>query len=239
MAQAEKSEDATSICYLVRHGQRLDAVSRSDPWFKKNPHRYPLDPPLTERGSDMAKESAKAFVEAHPMIKSELKCVYASPLHRAFMTAYEFAKALDLPLVIIPGLACTEAQKVYGPIVKKPDGTMALAEKIKLRHGEIENVFLTLEEIKAYCPEVEVSLNEELMGGRALSNFEDILYELSSDSNPILVVAHREGIYHACDQLQKEKKKAYYCQTVRIDLDPSKKKLLDLNIEFKGLPNMW
>merc|ERR1719336_3465163 len=85
---------------------------------------------------------------------------------------------------------------------------MALKQKIQLRHGEIENVFLTLKEIEACCPEVEVSLDEELLGGRALSNFEDILYELSSDSNPILVVAHREGIYHACDQLQKEKKKS-------------------------------
>lgn len=237
MAQAEKSEEITSTCYLVRHGQRLDAVSKSDPWFKKNPHRYPLDPPLTERGSDMAKESANAFVEAHSNMK--LKCVYASPLHRAFMTAYEFAKKLDLPLVIIPGLACTEAVKVFGPIIKKPDGTMALKNKVPLRHGEIENVFLTLKEIEACCPEVEVSLDEELLGGRALSNFEDILYKLSSDSNPILVVAHREGIYHVCDQLHKEKKKAHYCQTVRIDLDPSNEKLLDVKIEFKGLSNFW
>jgi len=237
MAQAEKSEELTSTCYLVRHGQRLDAVSKSDLWFKRNPHRYPLDPPLTKRGSDMAKESAKAFVSAHPKI--ELKCVYSSPLHRAFMTAYEFAKALKLPLRIIPGLACTEAQKVFGPIIKKPDGTMALKNKVRTRNGMIENVFLSLQEIKACCLEVEVSLDDTLMGGRALSNFEDILYSLSSDSTPILVVAHREGIYHAYDQLERKAKKAFYCQTVRIDLDTPNKKIVDMEIEFKGLPNLW
>merc|ERR1719495_203895 len=108
---AHSENVASSQCFLVRHGQRLDAVDKGNVWFRKNPHRYPLDPPLTKRGSDMAKVSAKAFVQNNPKIK--LKCVYSSPLHRAFMTAYEFAKALELPLVLVPGLACAEACKVW------------------------------------------------------------------------------------------------------------------------------
>ena len=96
--------------------------------FRENPHRYPLDPPLTKRGSKMAKISANEFKKNHGDVS--LSCVFTSPLHRAFMTAYEFAKTLDLPLVIVPGLACAAACQQFGPIITKSDGTMALKKKV-------------------------------------------------------------------------------------------------------------
>merc|ERR1719376_1052914 len=78
----------------------------------------------------MANISANKFKKNHDDVT--LSCVYTSPLHRAFMTAYEFAKILELPLVIVPGLACAEACKQFGPIITKSDGTMALKKKIRL-----------------------------------------------------------------------------------------------------------
>jgi len=229
MAEESKS---TSTCYLVRHGQRLDAVDTFEDWFRENPHRYPLDPPLTKRGSKMANISANKFKKNHDVT---LSCVYTSPLHRAFMTAYEFAKILELPLIIVPGLACAAACKQFGPIITKSDGTMALKKKIYGRKGLIENVFLTLEEVQAMCPDVEVSMRTDLMGGRALEEFEKVIYALAKESNPILVVAHREGIYHFFDELNREIQKALYCQTVRLDLDVQNGKPLDVEIDYKGL----
>jgi len=229
---AEES-NLKSVCFLVRHGQRLDAVAKSDDWFRENPHRYPLDPPLTKRGSKMAKISANEFKKNHGDVS--LSCVFTSPLHRAFMTAYEFAKTLDLPLVIVPGLACAAACQQFGPIITKSDGTMALKKKVYCRKGLIENVFLTLEEVQAMCPEVEVSIRTDLMGGQRLEEFEKTIFALARESDPILVVAHREGIYHFFDELGEEVQKALYCQTIKLDLDVQKGKPLDAKIDYKGL----
>merc|ERR1719499_1015836 len=172
----------------------------------------------------MANISANKFKKNHGDVT--LSCVYTSPLHRAFMTAYEFAKILELPLVIVPGLACAQACQTHGPIITKSDGTMALKKKVYSRKGLIENVFLTLEEVQAMCPDVEVSMRIDLMGGQRLEEFEKVIYALAkeSNSNSILVVAHREGIYHFFDMLDREIQKALYCQTVRLDLDVENQK---------------
>merc|ERR550534_21351 len=135
----------------------------------------------------MANISANKFKKNHDDVT--LSCVYTSPLHRAFMTAYEFAKILELPLVIVPGLACAQACQTHGPIITKSDGTMALKKKVYRRKGLIENVFFTLEEVQAMCPDVEVSMRTDLMGGQLLEEFEKVIYALAKESNPILVVA--------------------------------------------------
>ena len=75
--------------------------------------RYPLDPPLTEKGSEQAKRSADHFLK-EVGLDHGLTHIFVSPLHRTLKTSLEFAKKLNLPLVVVVGLAeCTAACR-YG-----------------------------------------------------------------------------------------------------------------------------
>merc|ERR1719483_699592 len=100
----------------------------------------------------MANISANKFKKNHDVT---LSCVYTSPLHRAFMTAYEFAKILELPLIIVPGLACAEACKQFGPIITKSDGTMALKKKIKALYCQTVRLDLDVQNGKPLDVEID------------------------------------------------------------------------------------
>ena len=64
-----------------------------------------MDPPLTERGSEQARLAALNFNQQFPDGSHNLLFIFTSPLHRAFKTALEFAKVLNLPLVVVAGLS--------------------------------------------------------------------------------------------------------------------------------------
>lgn len=229
------------VCFLVRHGERLDEVRGtrwSDKWFQENPHRYPLDPPLTKNGQGMAKQAANTFLENHnhDLEILGLTCIYSSPLHRTLLTAYEFAKALKLPIIIVPGLACTAAAMRYGPIIEKPGGTLALKQRV----GQGENVFLTCEEMRELCPQVNISIRKDLLGGIYLHDFENVVLKLAEESKgrAFMCVGHREGIRHFQGYFDKHWR-AHYCHTCRIFLDLNEEnKVSKIEPEYSGTPRM-
>jgi len=244
-ARGENTWGSQKTCFIVRHGERLDEVSKTDKWFKKNLHRYPLDPPLTQRGSAMAQESAKAFLKTHKieLENLDLKCIYTTPLHRTIKTAYEFAKILKLPIVLVPGLLCTEAMRSYGPICIQKDGLMTMTKPVIYPgYPKTPNVLMTLEEIQEIVPDVKISMRKDLMGGVDIKDYEDVIFKLASECEgpAFLVVNHREGIRHFQGYFS-ESWRPKYCQTVKLVLNTINKGVISIEKEYEGTPrkNGW
>jgi len=198
-------------CWLVRHGQRLDEVPNAgeEPWFRvyeNRVKRYPLDAPLTEKGSRQAKASATKFLEQFSG-EHGLERIFVSPLHRTLKTALEFAKALDLPLVVVPGLAACTAACQGGPIVEDKFGNLTLPSA--------GNVFLTKAEMRELCDGVDLTFHDSnLRYGQTL--------ELLVKQNPrSMCVTHREGIrpLAACNP-----KEVGYCHITEADFEVDSKK---------------
>jgi len=175
------------VCWLVRHGERADSDSikeefKESEWLRSNPHRYPLDVPLTEVGREQARRAARIFLQKHP--EHDLDIIYASPLHRALCTAVEFAKILQLPLCIVPGLAvCSWWCETRGPIIESAkSGNWILA------NCEFNNVFLTRSEIVELCEDLEVSFHD------SNHDYMETMNILVPNNPRCMCVLHREGI---------------------------------------------
>lgn len=171
------------VCFLVRHGQRLDELRgwRNSEWFQDRfnlERRYPLDPPLTETGSKQAQSAANIFLEN--VENHQLTCIFTSPLHRTLKTALEFAKILNLPLIIVPGLASCTAACRSGPIRKDPEGNLSLPSR--------GNIFLTKQEMRDLCEGVELTFHDSNL------NFNETLDLLIQENTNCICVTHREGI---------------------------------------------
>ncbi|MEL6408065.1 MAG: histidine phosphatase family protein [Chloroflexota bacterium] len=81
--------------YLVRHGERLDAVDKK--WYEaENGNKH--DSPLSEKGHEQAQKLAQR------LIQEPIDLIFSSPYHRALQTAHPVAEALDLPLYVEPGI---------------------------------------------------------------------------------------------------------------------------------------
>lgn len=80
--------------WLVRHGERQDLVDESWAESTDRPH----DPPLTERGSDQASQTAKVVAQC------DFDRVFTSPFLRSVATAHEIAERSGLPLHVEAGL---------------------------------------------------------------------------------------------------------------------------------------
>lgn len=182
-----QNDGNSHVCWLVRHGERADADNRmkefkKSEWLQNNPHRYPLDVPLTEVGREQARRSARTFLQKHP--EHDLDIIYASPLHRALCTAVEFAKILELPLCIVPGLAvCSWWCETRGPIVENSNG-----EWILQNDTEYHNVFLTRDEIVELCEDLEVSFHDSNV------DYMETMNILIPNNPRCMCVLHREGI---------------------------------------------
>jgi hypothetical protein len=157
---------------LVRHSERIDEVDL-DAWFqivashkgRRNRHEYDHhnDPILTERGHGIAaaagctlhkaisrvvesgdsahsKSIENSFLDDLKSLKKTgaipIRCLYASRLRRAIETAHRIALELKVPIFVSSGLAMT---------------AKAVEEKTG---GNFQ--FHTLEEIRAFCPGVDV-----------------------------------------------------------------------------------
>lgn len=204
------NENSLHHCWLVRHGQRLDELpnAREQPWFQDNENRqrYPLDPPLTEKGSEQANSSAATFLEKVGPDHG-LTCIFVSPLHRTLKTSLEFAKKLNLPLVVVVGLAeCTAACR-SGPIVENEEGDWILPSR--------NNIFLTKQEIRELCSEVEISFHESNL------RFQKTLNLLVQENPRCMCITHREGIR----PLASYGEKLGYChiQQVKFSVDSKNK----------------
>lgn len=79
--------------YLVRHGERLDAVDKH--WYSADDNKY--DPPLSEAGLEQAQRLAER------LSREPIDHVFVSPYLRALQSAQPIAEALDLPLYVENG----------------------------------------------------------------------------------------------------------------------------------------
>jgi broad specificity phosphatase PhoE len=81
--------------YLVRHGERLDAVNRN--WFcKDDKNKY--DPPLSEKGQWQAQRLGERLRQ------EPIDYIFVSPYLRAMQTAQPIAEALDIPFYVDEGV---------------------------------------------------------------------------------------------------------------------------------------
>lgn len=80
--------------YLVRHGQRLDAVNRN--WHGTEDNKY--DPPLSEKGYWQAQRLGERLRQ------EPIDFIFASPYIRALQTAQPIAEALDMPFYVDDGI---------------------------------------------------------------------------------------------------------------------------------------
>ncbi|GAA5876918.1 hypothetical protein JCM3774_000539 [Rhodotorula dairenensis] len=92
--------------YVCRHGFRLSWETQL--WTP--PTGIPRDPPLSKHGVDQAHELARFLkddlgITSPEQAKQERIAILSSPLYRCVQTATPVAEALDLPILIEPGLA--------------------------------------------------------------------------------------------------------------------------------------
>jgi broad specificity phosphatase PhoE len=80
--------------YLVRHGERLDALDKN--WYSSDDNKY--DPPLSETGFEQAQRLAERLKQ------EAIDYIFVSPYLRALQTAHPIAEALDLPLYVENGV---------------------------------------------------------------------------------------------------------------------------------------
>jgi hypothetical protein len=150
--------DSGQCLYVIRHGERLDEIEPQE-WEGQVSKMYRCaeesgvalramdctyaDAPLTARGVQMAKDMAVKFkrkLDTDGVNIKDLKCIYCSRLLRAIQTAYEVAKALELPLVISAHLSCT-ALAVFSYCNQKRGGD-----------GWEHYEYRSMSEIATYCP---------------------------------------------------------------------------------------
>jgi broad specificity phosphatase PhoE len=88
----------TQTIVILRHSERLDHVLGDD--YKSTPQgkAWPFDTPLTDKGIQIAKETAKALAQVHH--RANFACVVSSPYHRCMQTAAEVCHLLNLPMMI-------------------------------------------------------------------------------------------------------------------------------------------
>lgn len=98
--------------WMMRHGQRYDHVS---PKWRETAAR-PYDSPLTERGFEDAKKTAKYF-KGNGI---QLTHILVSPYLRALQTATEIANVLNLPLLVEYGLSEYLDPNANTPITTTP-----------------------------------------------------------------------------------------------------------------------
>lgn len=84
----------TRTLYLVRHGQRLDAVNKN--WHRAGDNQY--DPPLSELGFQQADRLAECLAQ------QPIDHLFVSPYTRALQTAQPVARMLALPLYVESGI---------------------------------------------------------------------------------------------------------------------------------------
>jgi len=82
------------LLYLVRHGQRLDAVQKQ--WYSPDDNQY--DPPLSPEGM------TQAFQIAQRLRSEPIDRIFSSPYLRALQTAHPIAEALAMPLYVEAGI---------------------------------------------------------------------------------------------------------------------------------------
>ncbi|GAA5991251.1 hypothetical protein JCM10908_003221 [Rhodotorula pacifica] len=92
--------------YVCRHGFRLSWETQL--WTP--PTGIPRDPPLSKHGVDQAKQLATFLkddlgITSPEQARTEGVVILSSPLYRCVQTATPVADALDLPILIEPGLA--------------------------------------------------------------------------------------------------------------------------------------
>lgn len=81
--------------YLVRHGERLDAVDKK--WYEAvNGNKH--DSPLSDNGHVQAQKLAER------LLQEPIDLIFSSPYYRALQTAHPVAEALDLPLYVEHGI---------------------------------------------------------------------------------------------------------------------------------------
>jgi broad specificity phosphatase PhoE len=123
---------------ILRHSERLDHVDKN---YKSTPHGqlWPFDTPLTDKGIQLAKDTAIELVAVHK--RAKFTCVVSSPYHRCMQTAAEVAKCFKLPLIIDQevGEVWEEEMPSDAPPHRKP---MQLQEMAKELGVEVKNPLL-------------------------------------------------------------------------------------------------
>ena len=204
---------------VIRHGERVDEVAEyEEEWnlvcrqkfghCRKTFYCRVNDPPLTENGKRQAKEVATAVKKELSFATESPQVIFSSKLIRSLMTAYEIAKELSVPICVCKGFALTAAA------VEKAE-----------RKGEPFS-FLSMEEMSALCPGVELidgdsdifqnpsatlvhqnsdfgdrprSLSDERLQGMPDRLWSHSLEYLSNWKHSV-VVAHRESIRNLSGQ---------------------------------------
>ena len=82
------------VLYLVRHGQRLDAVQKQ--WY--SPHDNQYDPPLSPEGM------GQAYQIAQRLQNEPIDVIFSSPYLRALQTAHPISEAHNLPMYVEAGI---------------------------------------------------------------------------------------------------------------------------------------
>eukprot|EP01100_Stratorugosa_tubuloviscum_P004124 TRINITY_DN201_c0_g1_i1.p1 TRINITY_DN201_c0_g1~~TRINITY_DN201_c0_g1_i1.p1 ORF type:complete len:244 (-),score=106.49 TRINITY_DN201_c0_g1_i1:27-758(-) len=83
--------------WIIRHGERIDAVDSN--WITNT--NNPDDPPLTQRGILQAKETGEQLKN---ILIGKKVIVFTSPFTRTFQTAEQICEQLSVPIFIEPGL---------------------------------------------------------------------------------------------------------------------------------------
>mmetsp|Transcript_3545 Transcript_3545/g.8846 ORF Transcript_3545/g.8846 Transcript_3545/m.8846 type:complete len:784 (+) Transcript_3545:120-2471(+) len=101
---------------VVRHAERADVLSAvwcGMPWLQSEDfRRYPLDPPLSDAGVEVAKGVAKRLRSAFQKAEGSMTIVVSSPYYRCVQTATHIAKELKTGILIDRSLG-----EIYGPTV--------------------------------------------------------------------------------------------------------------------------
>lgn len=127
--------------YLVRHGERLDAVDKN--WHRTGDNRY--DPPLSERGFQQAEQLAQRLLE------EPIDHIFVSPYVRALQTAQPIARALGLPLYVEAGIGewLGKVMLPYDPMVLPYDDLRLDFPQIS--HAHVSLVFPEYPETAEQC----------------------------------------------------------------------------------------
>ena len=80
--------------YLVRHGQRLDAIDKN--WYSNTDEKY--DPPLSAEGHAQAQKVAQRLRQ------EPIDLIISSPYVRALQTAHPIAQDLKMPYIVDEGV---------------------------------------------------------------------------------------------------------------------------------------
>ena len=121
----------TETVYIVRHGQRRDAVDESWPAVADRVH----DPPLTELGRWAAWRVGRRFTS----MTDDVDAVYASPFLRAVETAAEITDELGTEFRLEPRLGEHRNQDWFDdePEIRSPTALAARFDGIVLDHDPL------------------------------------------------------------------------------------------------------